>query len=99
MRPFGDYGRLVVDLPAVCDGGRGGFRAGGSCFRCQTDRSRCRESMIVTQHNVYERIRHKTTLVANKGARIPEAHVSLPFVQSGDAMSVCRVLAGTDFGG
>lgn len=93
---------LVVDLPAVCDErARQVFGLADRVFLVsdQTAAAAVKLNQFVTQHNVYERIRHKTTLVANKGARIPEAHVSLPFVQSGDAMSVCRVLAGTDFGG
>lgn len=51
-----------------------------------------------TQHNIYHEISGKSRLVANKGARIQDTQISLPYVQSGDPVVVYKALSAGYFG-
>jgi len=95
----GETDELVIDLSSVCDERtRRIFELADRVFLV-TDPSataRIKYSQFASQHNVFERVRGKAALVANRGAVPGESPVdtviTLPYVQSADASVVCRTL-------
>lgn len=65
-----------------------------------TKNSQMKWQQFCTQHNVYEKIKEKMILTANKGARAVRAEqtVSLPMVQSDDPVVVYKTLSAGYFG-
>ena len=67
----------------------------------QTGVSQKKLKQFIGQHNVFGRIRAKTVLINNKGAKITEESISqtmqLPLVQSNDAVSVYKMLSSGNF--
>jgi hypothetical protein len=63
--------------------------------------SQAKICQFTAQHNVFERIRKKAMLVANKDAPFIEpfvgAAIHLPYVQTTDASVVYKTLAGSTF--
>jgi len=93
---------LVIDLSSACDPRvREVFELTDNVLLV-TDPSpvTCTKlTQFITQNNVFENIKEKVTLVANKGAIIHEAvtnsMISLPLIQSNDTNEVCRALSKT----
>lgn len=92
---------LVIDLPSICDKRTRQLMDIADKVLLVTDYSRTAQvklDQFLTQHNVFERIRAKTMLVANKGAKIVKLPIevvySLPYVQSGDTVDVYKTLSG-----
>ncbi|MDR0937016.1 MAG: hypothetical protein LBM98_10085 [Oscillospiraceae bacterium] len=77
---------LVIDLPTACDTRTRAVLEHSERVLLVTDGSRTsgvKLEQFIAQHNVFEDIRYKTTIVANKGAAVPPAGVpavTLPFV-------------------
>ena len=95
---------LVIDMSCSCD------ERAQQVFDCAdrvfvvsdaTYASQTKLLQFATQHSVYERIKDKTLLVANKGAIISNTLkgvvISLPIVQSSDASAVYKALSGCGF--
>jgi MinD-like ATPase involved in chromosome partitioning or flagellar assembly len=99
-----DSDELVVDLPSACDERcRKIFEKANAVF-IVTDGSKTatlKLQQFATQHNLFERIRAKTVLVANRGAKAGDArfgrNVSLPPVSASDPVSVYKTLSGASF--
>ena len=94
---------LVIDLPSSCDiRTRKVLELADNVLivMLQTDMAKTKLAQFVSQNNVFESIQEKVTLIANMGAIINESAIdpviSLPFVQSGDAMGVCKMLSETE---
>jgi len=64
----------------------------------QTTSAEYKLNQFTAQNNIFERIKDKTAIVANKGASITDPPtdnvISLPHIQANDAISVCGVLSG-----
>ena len=95
---------LVIDLSCVCDERTRKIFEIADKILLVTDTSRTAQikfSQFASQHNVFQRIKEKTTLVANKGATISdslaEAVIHFPFVQSTDAVTIYKTLSATSF--
>jgi len=96
----GETDELVIDLSSVCDERtRRVFELADSVLLV-TDNSttaQAKYAQFASQHNVFERIRGKAALVANRGAALGEALtdtvIALPRVQSADATVVYMTLA------
>lgn len=95
---------LVVDLSSQCDQRVWTvFDLADTillvCDASATSQTKLRQFM--TQHNISQRIQQKSVLVGNKGAKNSEAGIHravyLPFVQTGDAISVYKTLSGNAF--
>jgi len=91
---------LVIDLSSSCDARtRKVFELADSVLLVagQTATAKTKLSQFISQNNVFETIREKAALVANKGATIRETvtdmTISLPNVQAGDEMEVCKILS------
>ena len=92
---------LIVDMACICDGRTQKIFELADRILLVTDASRAAQikfSQFAAQNNIFQNIREKTTLVANKGAIISEPLVddilSLPLVQSHDAIAVYKTLSG-----
>jgi len=91
---------LVIDLTSVCDDKtRQVFEFANQIF-VVLDGSRvsaAKWDQFQTQNNVYEQIRPKIKLVANKSAKLDASGVNglfnLPFVQSSDPVAVYKTLS------
>jgi hypothetical protein len=98
---------LIIDLPSVCD----------DCVKtvfdltdkvlCVVDASKSAQTKLhqfMFQHNVFESIRGKTAIVANKGAyfkeQMPVPVVQLPLlhIHAHDPTTVFKGLTSSDFG-
>jgi len=91
---------LVVDMSCVCDERtRQVFRLADRIFLVTdpTSAAQVKLSQFVSQHDVFDSIRDKTTLVANKGATVDMTltgeTVSLPFIHSPDHICVYKTLS------
>jgi len=91
---------LVIDLSSTCDARiKKIFDLADSILlvTAQTTLASAKLAQFITQNNVFENIKEKITLVANKGVRISDPAVdsliSLPYIQSNDAIEVCKKLS------
>ena len=92
---------LIVDMSCLCDTcTQKVFELADRVFLV-TDASRSSQikfSQFAAQHNIFRHIKEKTTLVANRGAIVTDPLVddviSLPIVQSSDAIAVYKTLSG-----
>ena len=91
---------LIIDLSCACDARtRKVFETADRVLLVteSTVSAGVKLTQFISQNNVFESIKEKVTLVANKGAVINEPFVnsiiSLPFVKSDDAVNVCKVLS------
>ena len=91
---------LIIDMSCVCDErARQVFRLADKVFLVTdpTNAAQVKLSQFAQQHDVFDQIKDKTILVANRGApidaRITDEIVSLPFVQSSDHVSVYKMLS------
>jgi len=92
---------IVIDMSCVCD-----ERARQVFTHCDrvllvadpTSSAQIKLSQFTAQHNVFERIKDKAVLVANKGAlvthQLTDTCITLPLVQSTDASAVSSALSG-----
>ena len=95
---------LVIDLPCACDERiRQVFEVADKLVLV-TDATKTAQQKLqqfISQNNVFERVRKKSVLVANKGAFISEPPVdtiiNLPLVQSVDASAVYKTLSSNPF--
>lgn len=91
---------LVIDLASICDEKvRKVFDFANQVF-IVLDGSRANSAkwdQFQTQNNVYEQVRSKIKLVANKGAKLDASGVnglvSLPYVQTSDPVAVYKTLS------
>jgi len=95
---------LVIDMSCLCDERtRQIFKYADRVFLITdpTNTAQTKLSQFAAQHNVFERIKDKAVLVANKGAVIndllTDAIITLPLVQSADASAVNSTLSGCSF--
>ncbi|GHU93287.1 hypothetical protein FACS1894208_02510 [Clostridia bacterium] len=95
---------LVIDLPSVCDVRCRKILETADAVYIVTDGSKIASlklQQFVTQHNLFERVRAKIVLVANKGAKVNDTKfirtVQLPSVSSNDPVSVYKTLSGVSF--
>ncbi|MDR1641521.1 MAG: hypothetical protein LBT59_17650 [Clostridiales bacterium] len=99
-----NFEEVVVDLPCMCDERcRKVFEAAEQIF-IVSDGSKSvstKLAQFMTQHNLFERVKDKAVLVANKGAKINDPRfsrvVSLPLVPSNDPVSTYKTLSGVRF--
>jgi len=95
---------LVIDLSSSCD-----IRT-KKAFELANDvlivispavSSNIKLDQFLTQNNVFESIKEKVTLVANKGATVKntaiDSIISLPYIQSNDVIETCKMLAENTF--
>ena len=92
---------LVIDMSCVCDERARQIFGFADQILLVTDTSiiaQIKLSQFTSQHHIFERIKDKAVLVANKGAETIEALtdtvISLPFVQSADVSAVYHALSG-----
>jgi len=95
----------VVDLPSVCDRRVHAVLDLADIVLLVSDDSKTAASKLnifISQHGVFEDIKHKTSLVLNRGAKLTDTNfdkiINLPRVQSGDPVSVYKTLSGNSFG-
>jgi len=95
---------LVIDMSSVCDKlTRQIFDIADKVLIITEPTLTARTKMIqfATQNDVFESIKEKIILVANKGAEIHspivETAVFLPYVQSGNAIDVYKTLSKSNF--
>jgi len=95
---------LVIDMSCVCDERAWKiFELTNKVFLVTdaTTLAHTKLSQFVSQNNVFERIKEKTVLIANKGesaAKSPvEMVISLPYVHTTDAIEVYKTLADNRF--
>ncbi|MCL2663185.1 MAG: hypothetical protein FWE83_07625 [Oscillospiraceae bacterium] len=91
---------LVIDLSCICDARtRKVFELADNVMLVtgQTTTAEIKLNQFVLQSNIFESIKEKVTLVANKGAMVNthdiETVVSLPYIQSNDVRSICRTMS------
>lgn len=91
---------LVVDLSSVCDERTQTLLKQADAVLLVTDASKSAKAkweQFRTQHNLYDELRHKATLVANRGAQPEDAEgltaVRLPCVQSANPVVVYKTLS------
>jgi len=96
---------LVIDLSCVCDNrSRQVFEIADKVLivTVQEAPADVKLAQFISQNNVFESIKEKTTLVANKGAIITSppvgSVVSLPNIRSSDETQIYKVLSGISFG-
>lgn len=95
---------LVIDMSCVCDArARKVFEVSDRVLLV-TDYGQATQTKLTqfcTQHNVFSRIKAKTTLIVNKGAttfeQLAGSVVRLPYVSSSDVVTVYKTLSNTDF--
>jgi len=92
---------LVIDMSSTCDERTRQIFELADQILFVTDTTATAQiklSQFTTQHQVFERIRDKTVLIANKGATVVEqltdVMISLPFVQATAAPAVYKALSG-----
>jgi Mrp family chromosome partitioning ATPase len=95
---------LVIDLPSLCDERVRRIFELADTVLLVTDASQTAQVKLrqfMTQHNVFERVRAKAALIANKGALLGESPldtvISLPLVPAADAASVYKTLSANPF--
>ena len=95
---------LVIDMSCVCDERARQIFGFADLILLVTDTTATAQiklSQFTTQHHIFEHIKDKTILVANKGAAVSEqltdTIISLPFVQSADVSAVYSALSGYSF--
>lgn len=96
---------LVLDLPSVCDERARDILDLAEQILLVVDASRTTQvkwKQFTSQNKVFENIREKAVLLANKGFRpdataAVERTASLPFVQSDDPVVVYKTLSASDF--
>ena len=95
---------LVIDMSCVCDRRtRKVFDLANKVLLVTepTKTAQIKLSQFASQHNVYERIREKSVLVANKGAAadtsLSDAVIHLPYVHSTDVSAVYKTLSASSF--
>ena len=95
---------LVIDMSCVCDERARQIFGYADRILLVTDTTvtaQIKLSQFTTQHHIFERIKEKTILVANKGAAVSEpltdTVISLPYVQSADVSAVYNTLSGYSF--
>ncbi len=91
---------VVIDLTSICDDKvRKVFEFANQIFVVLDGArvSAAKWEQFQTQNNVYEQVRSKIKLVANKNAKLDAANVNgivnLPYVQSGDPVAVYKTLS------
>ena len=96
---------LVVDLSCTCDERTRQVFELADRVLLVTDpayATHFKLSQFTSQHNVFDRIREKTVIVANRGSAVREpltgAIAYLPAVQSGDPSAVYKALSSYSFG-
>jgi len=94
---------LVIDLSSTCDTRvKKIFELADNILlvTAQTAQSETKTAQFLSQNNVFESIKEKVTMVANKGTSVndPEMDsiIHLPYVQSNDALEVSRILSNTE---
>jgi len=95
---------VVVDLPSLCDKRTHAILELADIVLLVSDDSKTAMSKLnifISQHSVFEDIKHKTRYVSNKGARQADTRfervISLPRVQTDDPISVYKTLSGNNF--
>ena len=95
---------LVIDLSCVCDARTRAIFEIADQILIVTEPSifaKVKLDQFISQNNVFEHIKEKTSIVANKGAIIEKPAtdiiISFPLVQSNEAIEVCRILSGIGF--
>ena len=95
---------LVIDMSSICDGRTQRiFELADRIFLVSdpSHSSQMKFEQFVSQNNLFQRIRDKTTLVANKGAApyvdMVNTVVSLPLIRSLDPITVYRALSRVEF--
>jgi len=91
---------LIIDLPCACDPKvRKVFEMCSRIF-IVTDGSSAAEFKIMqfmSQNSIYESVKEKITIITNKDSKTVdynlEAVIALPYVQSGNAFSICTTLS------
>ena len=91
---------LVIDLSCACDTRTiKTFELADNVIIVTENSSSAGSKLeqFISQNNVFENIKGKTILAANKGAKINDSPIeniiSLPFVQISDALAVCGALS------
>jgi Mrp family chromosome partitioning ATPase len=100
----GTVDELVIDLPCLCD------QRIRQIFECAhrvmlvsdtTKTAQTKLRQFIQQHNVFEHLRNKAVLIANKGAMISEplinAVISLPLVPASEEHTVYKTLSANRF--
>ncbi|MDR2589388.1 MAG: hypothetical protein LBC71_00115 [Oscillospiraceae bacterium] len=94
---------LVVDMSCECDTRtRQVFGLANEILLITetSETAKIKLSQFIKQNNVFENIKDRTTLIANKGAiideRFTEKQINLPLVQSPDIITVCKTLLSLD---
>ena len=96
----GGADELVVDLSSQCDEKARKVLEMADVVLVVVDASSTAQvkwEQFRTQHNVYHEISGKSRLVANRGGRIQDARISLPYVQSNDPVVVYKTLSAGYF--
>ena len=95
---------LVIDLSCACDSRtRQVFEISDKVLIVTSPAvsAETKLAQFMSQNNVFESIRDKVTIVANKGAKtneqISESMISLPFIQSTDATEIYKTLSESSF--
>lgn len=95
---------LIIDLASQCDGRVWKIfeLADTVLLVCDASAvSRAKLQQFTNQHNIFQQIREKSVLVANKGSHVEQTpfqrSLQLPLIQSGDATSVYKTLSGSLF--
>ncbi len=95
---------LIIDLSSQCDERVWKIFELADTVLLVSDSSSASQVKLrqfVNQHNIAQRIRNKSVLIANKGSQVSEPFfqrsIQLPLVQSGDAVSVYKTLSGNSF--
>lgn len=96
---------LVVDLPSICDGRCANLMRLAQRILIVTDgsrRSKTKWEQFQTQHNTFEMISDKITLVGNKGVQLRNEQVNsvvlLPYINSDNPVSIYKSLSATELG-
>ena len=91
---------LVIDLSCICNKRTWQVFELADSIHLVTDHTKTAQiklSQFTAQHNVFERIKSKAALVANKGALIDQplmtVAVSLPFIPLGDEFDLFKTLS------
>ena len=92
--------QLVIDISCICNRRTWQIFALADKIFIVTDRSKTAQqklSQFTSQHNVFQRIKTKTTFIANKDATIrgfpAESIISLPFITTADESEVYKPLS------
>lgn len=95
---------VVVDLPSICDRRVQAILELADTVLLVMDGSKtafAKLDIFVSQQIVFETIKHKVRLVANRGANLVDTRfdniISLPIVHSDDPVSVYKTLSGKSF--